>query len=252
MPAGGPLQVFSMQRKRRDSNSQRARGALPVFGTGSSSSRVASMRQCGGRDSNPQSLTAPRLQRDPLPVTVYLLAQNAKQEAGFEPARALRRWFCRPAPSTTREPLRLLIAMIERACSRHPAGGAAGTIPHRFNGADRRIFSARARSPRVRREASFWTDHHPHKTSSAPGGIRTPTLRIRNPALSPVELRAHSQRPRLDSNQQPPGLESGALPFELHGQIISRITKAARGWSRTSGLRSFNPALYRLSYTAMC
>ena len=54
---------------------------------------------------------------------------------------------------------------------------------------------------------------------SAPGGIRTPNLRIRNPALFPVELRAH----RND-----------------------------RGWDRTSILRVWNPALHHLSFTAMC
>ena len=32
------------------------------------------------------------------------------------------------------------------------------------------------------------------QNTSAPGGIRTPTLRIRNPALSPVALRAHERQ----------------------------------------------------------
>ena len=76
------------QRKRRDSNSQRARGALPVFGTGSSSSRIASTNAEGGTRP-PRALGHPVYSRARCQLRSTSAFEPPEQGAGFEPA-----WAC--------------------------------------------------------------------------------------------------------------------------------------------------------------
>ena len=44
---------------------------------------------------------------------------------------------------------------------------------------------------------SLWCNPTPLPFGNAPGGTRTPSLRIRNPLLCPVELRARTANQRI-------------------------------------------------------
>src|SRR6266567_4370229 len=87
----------------------------------------------------------------------------------------------------------------------------------------------------------------------APGGSRTPSLRVRSPALSPVELQAHgpgariTQWRRKDSNLQCP---EGPRFYGPVRRSQPRVAARHHVWtrSRTWDARLFGPPLYRLSY----
>jgi hypothetical protein len=187
-----PFALF--RRKRRDSNSQRARGTLPVFGTGSSSSRIAST-QCGGRDLNPQSLMAPGLQPSPLPVTVYL--RITKQGAGFEPAKACATGSADRPLRPRGNPCTLHQHARRESNPRHPVL-ETGALPLSYR--------------RIRRHSR--THALTHFFAKRPEGFEPPPSGFVIRRSGPAELRAHTSThsPSAwgDSNPRRPDWRSGA------------------------------------------
>ena len=94
---------------------------------------------------------------------------------------------------------------------------------------------ARVAKQRARERVGESEGRSPSVKQSAPGGIRTPDLRLRRPALYPTELRAHIGRQTRPTSYRGGG--SRCKPGEC--RTISGACPARAGFSRSTGLRRF-------------
>jgi hypothetical protein len=175
---------------------------------------------------------------------------DAEQGAGFEPAWALRRWFCRPAPSAAREPLRVMMTAPFVILREAPRALDRAQFPS----ADRRIFCPvhvirllSRNEPGASSVGGRFTSHGRADSSLVPRsedsswGVRIES--VRTLALS------HSFHPVRPEGLEPP--TSGSVIRRSIQLSYGRIPQNDRGWDRTSILRVWNPALCHLSFTAL-
>jgi hypothetical protein len=216
-----PSQKVRKQRKRRDSNSQRARGAPPVFGTGSSSSRIAPTVRREGLE--PPEPNGARSTAGPAPRYGLPPRRASSGGGGIRTREGLRRRFCGPAPSAAREPLR----------------PSSTSTPGGIRTPDIRIWSHGALPLSYRRISSA-------RSISTPGGTRTPDVRFWRPALYPLSYRRIHRNPskRPEGFEPPPSgfVIRRSAPAELRARSSCTIHQAPGG-IRTLGLRTGGPAL---------